>query len=91
MTDKEILEAIKAGKKLNKGELDYLVYSDRVVKEEPSYPKGSNIGMRSIIKLCSEYYEIDWEKDEIWGQDEFPIQPYLVKPVKKVIIDYEAV
>lgn len=91
MTDKEILEAIKTGKELDKEVLDYLVYSDKVVKEEPGYPKGSDIEMRSIIKLGSEYIEIDWEKDETWGQDEFPIKPYLVKPVKKVITDYEAV
>lgn len=89
MTDKEILEAIKAGKELDKEVLDYLVYSDKVVKEETGYPKWWDIEMRSIIKLGSEYIEIDWNKDETWGQDEFPIQPYLVKPVEKVIIDYE--
>lgn len=89
MTDKEILETIKAGKKLDKEVLDYLVYSDKVVKEETGYPKWGDIEMRSIIKLGSEYIEIDWKNDETWGQDEFPIKPYLVKPVKKVITDYE--
>ena len=91
MTDREILEAVKAGKELDKEVLDYLVYGDKVVKEETGYLQGYFLEMRSIVKLGSEYIEIDWEKDETWGQDEFLIKPYLVKPVKKVIIDYEAV
>lgn len=91
MTDKEILEAVKNGKKLSSEILEDLVYGNKVVKEEVVNLEDVYANMTTIIKLESEYIAIDWTRDNHWGEGEFFDQPYLVKPVKKVITDYEAV
>lgn len=92
MTDKEILEAVKNGKKLSSAVLEDLVYGDEgVVKREIVSLEDVYANMTTIIKLDSEYIAIDWTRDNHWGEGEFTSQPYLVKPVKKVITDYEAV
>lgn len=91
MTDKEILEAIKAGKRLSSTVLEDLVYGNKVVKEEVVSLEDVYANMTTIIKLESEYIAIDWTRDNHWGEGEFFDQPYLVKPVEKVITDYEAV
>lgn len=92
MTDKEILEAIKNDKRLSSAVLEDLVYGDEgVVKTEIVSLEDVYANMTTIIKLEQEYIAIDWTRDNHWGEGEFTSQPYLVKPVKKVITDYEAV
>ena len=89
MTDKEILEAIKAGKKLSSETLEDLVYGDEgVVKREVVSLEDVYANMTTIIKLEQEYIAIDWTRDNHWGEGEFTSQPYLVKPVEKTVIDY---
>lgn len=89
MTDKEILEAIKAGKKLSSEILEDLVYGDEgVVKREVVSLEDVYANMTTIIKLEQEYIAIDWTRDNHWGEGEFTSQPYLVKPVEKTVIDY---
>ena len=88
MTDKEILEAIKAGKMLSSEILEDLVYDGEVVKTEVFSLEDVYANMTTIIKLEQEYIAIDWTKDNHWGEGEFTSQPYLVKPVEKTVIDY---
>ena len=89
MTDKEILEAVKAGKKLSSEILEDLVYGDEgVVKREVVSLEDVYANMTTIIKLEQEYIAIDWTRDNHWGEGEFTSQPYLVKPVEKTVIDY---
>ena len=89
MTDKEILEAIKAGKKLSSEILEDLVYGDEgVVKREVVSLEDVYANMTTIIKLEQEYIAIDWTRDNHWGEGEFTSQPYLVKPVEKLVVDY---
>lgn len=89
MTDKEILEAVKAGKKLSSEILEDLVYGDKgFVKTEIVSLEDVYANMTTIIKLEQEYIAIDWTRDNHWGEGEFPDQPYLVKPVEKLVVDY---
>ena len=88
MTDKEILEAVKTDKKLSSTVLEDLVYDGEVVKTEVVSLEDVYANMTTIIKLESEYIGIDWTRDNHWGEGEFSSQPYLVKRVKKTVIDY---
>ena len=88
MTDKEILEAVKNDKKLSSAVLEDLVYDGEVVKTEVVSLEDVYANMTTIIKLESEYIGIDWTRDNHWGEGEFSSQPYLVKRVKKTVIDY---
>lgn len=88
MTDKEILEAIKSDKKLSSETLEDLVYEGEVVKTEVVSLEDVYANMTTIIKLEQEYIGIDWIRNNHWGEGEFPDQPYLVKPVEKLVVDY---
>lgn len=89
MTDKEILEAIKSDKKLSPEILEDLVYGDKgFIKTEIVSLEDVYANMTTIIKLEQEYIGIDWIRNNHWGEGEFPDQPYLVKPVEKLVVDY---
>lgn len=83
MTNKEILEAIKAGKKLDEEVLNYLVNSSYVVKEIVFIQGDEYTDIRTVVKLDSQHIVIDWTKDNNGEENEFLYQPYLIKLADK--------